>query len=314
MVSSCQVHGDRGTEEEERQRRRGQRGFYPHPTNENSPTQDLTDYRGCSLEPEVMPNFAAVFNSMTGVKKLTTSFPVFKFPARSKLTFRCSVLVCRKNCPVAKCDNNNADSSSSPQQEFLNVKIMEKFMVETSVEVAEKGKYPDFFEKESRRLYEPAASRPDFDTDRSGSNLLHQTSTLQLDVGTKIVDGPRKASQPEQLEIPPEKSDENSAVPIEEDQLCLSPSRLVLGFGILLVILLLALVASCMMWMRARSYSRRPKPTAILSPRPPQRVQMSPGGVTRVTSPMGTANTGSTATIVSARPYFVAPRYIRVMH
>ncbi len=60
---------------------------------------------------------------------------------------------------------------------------------------------------------------------------------------------------------------------IEEDQLCLSPSRLVLGFGILLVILLLALVASCMMWMRARSYSRRPKP--IMSPRPPPRVQVN---------------------------------------
>jgi hypothetical protein len=115
-------------------------------------SQDLTDYRGCSIDTSVMPNFAAAFNSMTGVKKLSTTFPVFKFPARSKLTFRCSVLVCRKNCPVAKCDKN-ADLATSPQQEFQSIKIMEKFLVETSVEVVEKGDYIIFDD-------EPA-SRPD---------------------------------------------------------------------------------------------------------------------------------------------------------
>jgi len=199
MVSSCAVHGERGTEEEERQRRRGQRGFYQNPSGDNSPNQDLTDYRGCSLDTEVMPNFNAAFNSMTGVKKLSASFPVFKFPGRSKLTFRCTVLVCRKNCPVAKCDRNENDSATSPQQEFLNVKIMEKFLVETSVEVVDKGDPNfDFFndEKSSKKVpsFEPA-SRSDTDVDRPGSNLLHRTSALQLEVGTKIVEQ-KKAGQP----------------------------------------------------------------------------------------------------------------------
>ena len=231
MVSSCAVHGERGTEEEERQRRRGQRGlerqtirrteeeerqrirgteeedrqrrrgqrgFYQNPSGESSPNQDLTDYRGCTLDTEVMPNFNAAFNSMTGVKKLSATFPIFKFPGRSKLTFRCTVLVCRKNCPVAKCDRNE-ENPDSPNSEFQNVKIMEKFLVETSVEVVDKGD-PNFdflnVEKSSKKVSSfEAASRSDLDVDRPGSNLLHQTSALQLEVGTKIVEQ-RKASQP----------------------------------------------------------------------------------------------------------------------
>jgi len=62
------------------------------------------------------------------------------------------------------------------------------------------------------------------DTDRSGSNLLH--STLQLEVGSKLLESSgvvRKASQPEQLELPPdEKNDDNSPVLLEEDQVSIS--------------------------------------------------------------------------------------------
>jgi hypothetical protein len=126
-----------------------------------------------------MPNFAAAFNSMTGVKKLTTTFPVFKFPARSKLSIRCSVLVCRKNCPVAKCDD-----ASDAGSEFRGVRILEKFFVETTVEVVEMGDPRfDFFSEESakRVRHLEAATRPDLDAERSASQLHHQTSTLTLD-------------------------------------------------------------------------------------------------------------------------------------
>jgi hypothetical protein len=56
----------------------------------------------------------------------------------------------------------------------------------------------DFFndEKSSKKVpsFEPA-SRSDVDVDRPGSNLLHRTSALQLEVGTKIVEQ-KKAGQP----------------------------------------------------------------------------------------------------------------------
>ena len=84
------------------------------------------------------------------------------------------------------------------------------------------------------------------------------------------------------------------------DLLCLSPSRLIIAFGILLVILLLALTASCVLWLKARSALRRPKPAAILTRA--QRHHPHP--------PPGTR-------IVPARPVFVATRtpvpYIRTI-
>ena len=87
----------------------------------------------------------------------------------------------------------------------------------------------------------------------------------------------------------------------ESDLLCLSPSRLALAFGILLVILLLALLASCTLWMRARAHLKRPKP--IMTSRPPR----PPAGV-----PHG-------GTLVPARassgPFLIAsrPPYLRVI-
>lgn len=237
MISSCSVIGERHRhEQEEVERNRRQRNFL----NENSPSRDLTDFRGCSLDEEMFPNFSATFNSMTGVKKLSTTFPMFKFAARSKMTFRCSVLVCRKNCPLARCENEKNFADNLPSPEFLNVKIMEKFLVETTVEVVEKGDPNfDFYSDENmRRNFFEGASRSEPDLTRSGSSLNHQTSSLLLEEGQKTIEN-KKSNQ---IEIPPETRDENSSVSVEsEDQLCLSPSRLVLGFGILLVILLLAL-------------------------------------------------------------------------
>ena len=49
----------------------------------------------------------------------------------------------------------------------------------------------------------------------------------------------------------------------DSDLLCLSPSRLIVAFGVLLVVLLLALVAACMLWLRARSALRRPSPFQV---------------------------------------------------
>merc|ERR1719220_1376540 len=72
---------------------------------------------------------------------------------------------------------------------------------------------------------------------------------------------------------------------IEEDLLCLSPSRLALAFGILLVILLLALLASCVMWMRARSHLKRPKPSTLFAPRPPRPPLPGPGALVSATAP-----------------------------
>ena len=59
-----------------------------------------------------------------------------------------------------------------------------------------------------------------------------------------------------------------------DPRLCLSPSRIVLAFGVLLLILVLALLLSCVLWMKARRRSLpRPRPPVghgrIQRPQPP---------------------------------------------
>ena len=58
---------------------------------------DLTNFRGCTADPEILPNFKAFFNSRTGVKRLKSTFPMFKFPDENKVIIRCTVVVCNKN-------------------------------------------------------------------------------------------------------------------------------------------------------------------------------------------------------------------------
>ena len=54
-----------------------------------------------------------------------------------------------------------------------------------------------------------------------------------------------------------------------DQQLCLSPSRIVLAFGILLLILVLSLALSCLLWMKARRKSL-PRPRAPVHRMQPQ--------------------------------------------
>ena len=90
---------------------------------------DLTNFRGCTADPEILPNFKAFFNSRTGVKRLKSTFPMFKFPDENKVIIRCTVVVCNKNCPVAKCDQRASTS------DFQAIEILDKFYLETFAEV-----------------------------------------------------------------------------------------------------------------------------------------------------------------------------------
>ena len=88
MVSSCKARGG------------GNSGSASQ--NVLSPKQELTDYRGCSVDEDVFGAFATEFNSRTGVKVLRSSFGMFKFTGYPELVLECSVLVCRRNCPLSR--------------------------------------------------------------------------------------------------------------------------------------------------------------------------------------------------------------------
>lgn len=209
---------------------------------------DLTNFRGCSNDLDILPNFKAIFNSRTGVKRLTTSFPMFKFPDETKVIIRCTVMVCNKNCPVAKCDQSKVD--------FKEVNIIDKFYLETfaevyDVEAAAKGRKGH--EHHYNQVQRTPLRAEMAETDKNYSHkALHS-----LEVSEAAAAASSAAASKESVEV----------VEQSGDLLCLSPSRLALAFGILLVVLLLALLASCTMWMRARSHLKRPK-AVMRSPRP----------------------------------------------
>lgn len=297
MLSSCIAYTDNGSEAE---------------------AYDLTDYRGCALDLEIMPNFAVAFNSKTSVKRLETSFPMFKFPDAEKVQIKCNVLVCKKNCPVARCTYHRKENSR-PQQEFINVSIIDKFLVKTAVKVVDymEHDYPEEHEvsgngrKETPQMPRGARydymlplepiQRPQLSAHLQAKKSNYHRSGHEVEDKDFTVNDHSKVKKSSIVHSHRQQSHFNSNnVEDTSDLLCLSPSRLIIAFGILLVILILALTASCALWLKARSALRRPKPAAILTRA--QRHYAHPHPGTR---------------IVPARPVFVASRtpvpYIRTV-
>merc|ERR1719510_1615923 len=209
---------------------------------------DLTNFRGCTADPEILPNFKAFFNSRTGVKRLKSTFPMFKFPDENKVIIRCTVVVCNKNCPVAKCDQRASTS------DFQAIEILDKFYLETFAEVHD----PVFpgatvqVDDPQHQVMRTPPMKAELDTLNVPSSNYHKSSHEVIDTIS--------ASSMIKEEIVDNEANGNGSDDKESDLLCLSPSRLALAFGILLVILLLALLASCTLWMRARAHLKRPKP------------------------------------------------------
>ena len=146
-------------------------------------------------------------------------------------------MVCNKNCPVSKCDDKR-------QVDFKEVDIIDKFYLDTFAEVHDSDGKSDQIPRPLRPGQEDVSSESNYHKSQQEVEAVASSSVSKEDI-----------SEPEN----------------DEDLLCLSPSRLALAFGILLVILLLALLASCTLWMRARSHSKRPKPSSpFFTTRPPR--------------------------------------------
>ena len=55
------------------------------------------------MDPDIVLDFRASFNSKTETKMLSSRFPMFKFPDADLVRIKCTVLVCQTNCPLTKC-------------------------------------------------------------------------------------------------------------------------------------------------------------------------------------------------------------------
>ncbi|KAF4524630.1 hypothetical protein B566_EDAN018269 [Ephemera danica] len=68
--------------------------------------QRLSDSWGCSLEPQILPQFNYT-RTDESTHVASAVFPAFKFPDRESLHLQCALLICRGQCPVARCPDGS---------------------------------------------------------------------------------------------------------------------------------------------------------------------------------------------------------------
>lgn len=275
MISSCSARG--GDNDVGEQRKAATAG----------PKQDLTDYRGCVVDETVFGDFHTSFNIRTGVKVSRSSFPIFKFSGFPELILECSVLVCRKSCRAKRCDEGEELSSTG---------ITHKFNLSTRVSVA----------GSSIRRSKKQHSNDEYVVSPASLVNRAQSSALEPAAASSLL------REKEMNEVEEAYIEQQIRLEETEKMLCLSPSRLILAFGVILFILLLALVFACMLWMRARAQSRRPKPGKQSLPPPPPPAMIArphPGAVPQPPP-------GVHGTVRRGPAYFIRGRmpYIRVVH
>ncbi len=190
----------------------------------------LTDGAGCSLRPEAVPHLAAAFNSRTGVKALRTSFAAFRPGGGDdgRLSVRCQVLVCRGNCPVARCDDNGGREEKTEERKDEAGKVVDSYWLRTHVDVSEKKEEGEEKEKPVKKAVARARTAPIVEEEEAGMEAEEAYLEQEL--------------------LHHHQVDESTA-----NLVCVSPPRLLVAFSVLLLVLMLALVCACLLWVRARS-------------------------------------------------------------
>ncbi|KAF2346171.1 Zona pellucida domain [Trinorchestia longiramus] len=69
----------------------------------NGTLQDLSDSRGCAVDPSIMPGLRKKTTQEPRLKIEYASFRAFKFPERTNLHIKCTVLICLGECPELNC-------------------------------------------------------------------------------------------------------------------------------------------------------------------------------------------------------------------
>lgn len=223
--------------------------------------KDLTDLRGCSLDHKVMPNFAISLNPQTNIKALKSVFPIFKFPHQDRrLHVQCSVLVCHHTCPARQCQQNMTSNDRD-----LFASITETFTLSTYVDVADSVSTTTTTTIKQETVVLTPTAVPK-------ANLIVKANSLTQE---EVDEAEEALVEMEVLQKTPQ----------DNGLLCLTPSKLIVAFSVILLVLLLALIFSCMLWLRARSGLARtrhllpkPHPGPLMSPPPPGHLRAGPHG------------------------------------
>uniref|UniRef100_A0A0P4W2U0 ZP domain-containing protein n=1 Tax=Scylla olivacea TaxID=85551 RepID=A0A0P4W2U0_SCYOL len=201
-------------------------------------SQELIDENGCSVDDEIMPPLRIKFNPRSGVKVAYASFKAFKFPDRDHLHLRCTVLVCLGACQLPVCgrlsNRIGRRMGNSGQGSIQAVHDLQDLVTSPQ------------------------------QTPRGNNRALTNTIVDKVEVFNSVeVRAPGIESQPNLVKQ--YRTDRGPAVDSvnffsDENMFCVTPYKMILAFGVLLTVLLVAMLFSLYSCVKARVLKARLQP------------------------------------------------------
>ncbi|XP_050719985.1 uncharacterized protein LOC127000367 [Eriocheir sinensis] len=200
-------------------------------------SQELIDESGCSVDDDIMPPLRVKFNPRSGVKMAYASFKAFKFPDRDHLHLRCTVLVCLGSCQLPVCGRLSnrigrrmGGTGQGSIQPVLDLKD----------------------------LVTPHHQQ----TPRTNARALAKTMVDKVEVFNSVeVRAPGIESNQPNL-VKQYRTDRGSKVESvdffsNESMFCVTPYKMILAFGVLLTVLLVAMLFALYSCVKARVLKAR---------------------------------------------------------
>ncbi|KAG7162853.1 hypothetical protein Hamer_G023272 [Homarus americanus] len=198
-------------------------------------SQELIDEHGCAIDDDIMPPLRVKSNPRTGVKVAYASFKAFKFPDRDNLHLRCIVLVCLGSCSLPVCGRTNN-------------RVGRRMGGQGSIQPL------DDIQENQSALTQVA---------RGNTRALPSRVLDRVEVFNSVeVRAPGIESQPnlvKQYRIDKEPIDSVDFFS-DENMFCVTPYKMILAFGVLLTVLLLAVLSALYSCVKARVTKARLRP------------------------------------------------------
>ncbi|XP_069954017.1 uncharacterized protein [Cherax quadricarinatus] len=201
-------------------------------------SQELIDEHGCAVDDDIMPPLRIKSNPRTGVKVAYSSFKAFKFPDRDNLHLRCLVLVCLGSCSLPVCGRTTN-------------------RIGRRLGGTGQGSIQPILDSEDTQPPRPQGGG------RGKERALASRVLDRVEVFNSVeVRAPGIETQPDLVkQYRVDRQPVDSVDFFSDDNMfCVTPYKMILAFGVLLAVLLLALLSALYSCVKARVTKARLRP------------------------------------------------------
>lgn len=214
--------------------------------------QDLTDARGCAVDPAIMPQLKMVRKGHEEIFHAT--FRTFKFPDRNHLHLTCTVVVCLGKCPQSDCGVLTARKSRRKGRKIVGIGEFYPTDILTSqtfgvkqptdgtitVSLGDNSKGPSTSKSQKSNTIAKFKKLLK-DINSQSSDERHGMILDRIDVYNSVeVRAPGIESQPSDLKqqkyLDSNDEDMSARKYLGNGMICMAPQKLMMSFGVLLAI------------------------------------------------------------------------------